>query len=315
MAMLMVLLFILSIIIISKGADWFIDSSVSVSVKCGIPKVIIGATIVSFATVAPEFLVSIIAAFMGHTELAVGNAVGSVICNIGLVLGFVVAVRTIPISDNHILKKCIFMLVSALALIILTLNGTLTAINGLFLLLIFAGFIYYNYRLQNSIWNMDNSRSRKEMMSDIKGDILYFITGALAVIIGSRLLVYSGVELAHAIGIPELIIGLTLVSFGTSVPELITAISALIKKHQDLSVGNIIGANTMDIALILGVAPFVREIPILPQSISYDFPVMLLIMIVLIIPAFIQKKLNRWLGFVLLGLYAFYIAGLFIWYM
>ena len=311
----MILLFLLSIIIISKGADWFIDSAVSISSKCGIPQIVVGATIVSFATVAPEFLVSVIAVYLGHTELAVGNAVGSVICNTGLVMGFVLAVSSVSTFDRGFFVKCSFMMSSALVFLLFAYNGTITQLNGFFLLLIFFTFIYYNHRQQNTIWGKDSTSSRKEMMRDIKSEVFYFTIGAVFVIVGSRLLIYSGVEIATIIGIPEIIIGLTLVAFGTSVPELVTAIASIVKKHQELSIGNIIGANIMGITLIFGVAPFIRDIPILSQSLYYDIPVMLGLMVIVILPALVYRRLNRLTGILMLGTYVAYIIGLFVWYM
>ncbi|KGK99638.1 sodium:proton exchanger [Methanococcoides methylutens] len=308
------LLFLLGLILITKGADWFIESAVSISTKSGLPKIIIGATIVSFATTAPEFTVSAIAAYIGHTDLTIGNAVGSAICNIGLALGLVITIKAIPLEDGGFLHKGAIMLISGLTLIALTLDGVLTSIDGLILLAIFVGFLYYNYRLQSAIFDGSENKREKLSLKEMKSDIFYFILGSACVVIGSRLLVDSGTEIAYWLGIPEMIIGLTLVALGTSLPELITAISATLKGHQDLSIGNILGANTMDIAMILGFSSQIRTLPILPQSINYDFPVMILIMLMLVIFGITRKRLDRWEGGVILITYVAYIAGLFIFY-
>ncbi|MEL4304756.1 calcium/sodium antiporter [Methanococcoides sp. LMO-2] len=308
------LLFLLGLILITKGADWFIESAVSISTKSGLPKIIIGATIVSFATTAPEFTVSAIAAYIGHTDLTIGNAVGSAICNIGLALGVVISIKAIRIEEESFLHKGAIMLFSGFALIALTLDGSLTAIDGLFLLLIFLGFLYYNYRLQSAIFNGSEKKREKLSLKEMKTDIFYFVIGSACVVIGSRLLVDSGTEIAYWLGIPEMIIGLTLVALGTSLPELITAISATLKGHQDLSIGNILGANTMDIAMILGFSSQIRTLPILDQSLSYDFPVMILIMLMLVIFGITGKKLERWEGGVIMITYFAYIAGLFMFY-
>ncbi|UGV41263.1 calcium/sodium antiporter [Methanococcoides orientis] len=308
------LLFLLGLILITKGADWFIESAVSISTKSGLPKIIIGATIVSFATTAPEFTVSAIAAYIGHTDLTIGNAVGSAICNIGLALGLVITIKAIPLEDGGFLHKGAIMLFSGLTLIALTLDGVLTSIDGLILLAIFVGFLYYNYRLQSAIFDGSEKKREKVSLKEMKSDIFYFILGSACVVIGSRLLVDSGTEIAYWLGIPEMIIGLTLVALGTSLPELITAISATLKGHQDLSIGNILGANTMDIAMILGFSSQIRTLPILSQSINYDFPVMILIMLMLVIFGITRKRLDRWEGGVILITYVAYIAGLFIFY-
>lgn len=308
------LLFLLSLVLITKGADWFIEAAVAISTKSGLPKIIIGATIVSFATTAPEFTVSAMAAYLGHTDLTIGNAVGSAICNIGLALGVVIAVKAIPVDGNSFLHKSAIMLIAALTLIALTLDRTLSSFDGIILLTIFVGFLYYNYRLQSAIFSGNEKKREKLSLSEMRSDIFYFLLGATLVVIGSRILVDTGTEIARWFGIPEMIIGLTLVALGTSLPELITAISATLKGHQDLSIGNILGANTMDIALILGFSSQIREIPILDQSLMYDFPFMIVIMLLLIIFGITKKRLDRWEGVVIMLVYFGYIAGLFLLY-
>ncbi|NYT19014.1 MAG: calcium/sodium antiporter, partial [Methanosarcinales archaeon] len=290
------LLFLLGLILITKGADWFIESAVSISTKSGLPKIIIGATIVSFATTAPEFTVSAIAAYIGHTDLTIGNAVGSAICNIGLALGLVITIKAIPVEEESFLHKGAIMLFSGLTLIALTLDGNLTSIDGLVLLAIFIGFLYYNYRLQSALFNGSEKKREKISLKEMRSEIFFFIIGSACVVIGSRILVDTGTEIAYWLGVPEMIIGLTLVALGTSLPELITAISATLKGHQDLSIGNILGANTMDIAMILGFSSQIRTLPILDQSIGYDFPVMILIMLMLVIFGITRKRLDRWEG-------------------
>ena len=306
--------FLLSLALITKGADWFIESAVSISEKSGIPKIIIGATIVSFATTAPEFAVSATAAYIGHTELTVGNAVGSAICNIGLVLGAIIVIKSIPVHMETFLRKSAFMLLAGLVLMGASFDGVLSRLEGVILLFVFVGFLYYNYRLQSAIFGQSKSKPDRAVFADVKKDVLLFIIGAGCVVGGSRILVDSGITIAEMFGVPEMIIGLTLVALGTSLPELITAISATLKDHQDLSIGNILGANTMDIALILGASSQITPLPIIGQSINYDFPVMLLIMVMLIIFGITKKRFDRWEGALILGTYLAYVAGLFLWF-
>jgi cation:H+ antiporter len=171
--------------------------------------------------------------------------------------------------------------------------------------------MYYNFRLQRAVFDGNEELREKVPLSDLKKDIVLFITGALFVVIGSRILVDAGITIAEWLGIPEMIIALTLVALGTSLPELITAVSATLKGHQDISIGNILGANTMDIALILGASSQIRPLTILSQSLNYDFPIMIALMLILIIFGITGKKLERWEGGVILGVYVGYIAGLF----
>ncbi|SDG26400.1 cation:H+ antiporter [Methanolobus vulcani] len=306
-----VALLLVSLVMITKGADWFVESAVTISEKSGIPKIIIGATIVSFATTAPEFTVSAMAAYLNHVEMTVGNAVGSAICNIGLVLGGVIVIKAIPVELHGFTRKSGFMLGSALLLFAVSYDGVVSSFDGILLLLVFIGFLYYNYRLQSAVFDGNEEFREKVPLSQLKKDILLFIAGALLVVIGSRILVDAGITIAEWLGVPEMIIALTLVALGTSLPELITAVSATLKGHQDISIGNILGANTMDIALILGASSQIRPLTILPQSLNYDFPFMIALMIILIIFGITGKKLERWEGAIILGVYFGYVAGLF----
>jgi cation:H+ antiporter len=298
---------------ITKGADWFVESSVSISEKSGIPKFIIGATIVSFATTSPELAVSATAALIGHTDMTVGNAVGSVICNIGLILGLVVSIRAVSVEVESFIRKGFFMALGGIILILISLDQSISNIDGTILLIIFIGFLYYNYKLQRAVFS-GVDKIEKVPFREMHRDIVFFLVGASLVVIGSRIMVNSGIELARIVGIPEMIIGLTLVAFGTSLPELITAVSSTIKGHQDLSIGNILGANTMNITLILGVCSQITSLETLKQSINYDFPMMLVFIFILLIFGVTKKCLERWEGVFMVLLYVMYVAGLIVWY-
>lgn len=289
------------------------ESAVSISEKSGIPKVIVGATIVSFATTSPEFAVSATAALLGHTDMTVGNAVGSVTCNIGLILGSVLAVKAASVDVESFIRKGFFMALAGITLIVVSLDQHISKTDGIILLIIFVGFLYYNYKLQRAIFDGPEKVERTPLR-EMQKDIAYFLIGAILVVIGSRIMVNSGIELARIVGIPEMIISLTLVAFGTSLPEFITAISSTMKGHQDLSIGNIIGANTMDITLILGVCAQITSLEILDQSLSYDFPAMLAFVFLLLIFGVTKKRLERWEGASMVLLYGLYVAGLMRWY-
>jgi cation:H+ antiporter len=305
------ILFILSFFLITKGADWFVESAVSISTKSGIPQVIIGATIVSFATTAPEFTVSAYAAYLGQTDMTVGNAVGSAICNIGLILGAVISMKAIKVTDASFLQRGLFMFFSGVILVITSLDGELSRVDGFIMLLFFALFLYFNYRAQSAVFD---EKVQCEDCGSMKKDILLFVTGSIFVVLGSRILIYAGTEIAYWIGIPEMVIALTLVAFGTSLPEFITAISATLKNHQELTIGNIFGANTMDIVMILGFSSQLTDLPIGSQSLKYDFPVLLIIMAAIIIFGLTKRRFDRWEGILILGFYLAYVVGLFVLY-
>ncbi|MBN2110882.1 MAG: calcium/sodium antiporter [Methanosarcinaceae archaeon] len=307
-------LIIIGLAMITKGSDWFVESAVTISEKSGIPKIIIGATIVSFATTSPEFAVSVTAAYIGHTDLSVGNAVGSVICNIGLALGLVIVINAIPVERHSFVRKGSFMILSGILLVITTIDRQLSSFDGLLLLAVFVAFMYYNYKLQRTIFSDSDGSFVRTPAKYMKKEIMLFIAGASMVVAGSRILVDSGIDLAEWLGVPEMLIGLTLVALGTSLPEIITAISSTLKGHQDISIGNILGANIMDITLILGASSQIRTLDILEQSMVYDFPAMLFIIIILVIFGITGRKLEKWEGSVILMSYAAYIAGLFIYF-
>ncbi|WP_345945535.1 calcium/sodium antiporter [Methanosarcina sp. DH2] len=314
MDLLLIFLFLLSLAMISKGSDWFIEAAVAISNKSGIPKMLIGATIVSFATTAPEFAVSATAAYIGHTDVTIGNAVGSVICNTGLVLGSIILVKAIPMKDDTFPIKSGLMLLSGIVLIIISRDGNVNQLDGVLLLLVFFAFLFHASKTQRVLFGDKETGREKLRIKEIRRDIAFFVLGSLSVVIGSRILVDSGIKIAEWIGIPEVIIALTAVAIGTSLPELATAITSLRKGHQDLSIGNILGANTMDIAMILGASSQIRVLPVSEQLSGYDFPFMFLISLALIIFGITGKKLERWEGGVILGAYLAYVAGLFIFY-
>lgn len=314
MDLLLIFLFLLSLAMISKGSDWFIEAAVAISNKSGIPKMIIGATIVSFATTAPEFAVSATAAYLGHTDMTIGNAVGSAICNTGLILGSIIAIKAIPVRDDTFHIKSGLMLLSGIVLIIVSRDGSVNRLDGIFLLLVFFAFLFHASKTQRVLFQDNEAGKQKMRIKDIRKDLAFFTLGALSVVIGSRALVYSGIEIAEWVGVPEVIIALTVVAIGTSLPELATAVASLRKGHQELSIGNILGANTMDVAMILGVSSQIRMLPVSEQLTGYDFPFMSLVFLALIVFGITGKKLERWEGGVILGAYLAYVAGLFIFY-
>lgn len=303
-------LFMIGLGLIVKGGNWFVGSSVEIARALRVPKFLIGATIVSLATTAPEFTTSILAAIRGHPDVAFGNAVGSAICNIGLILGltWLLGAR-IAFSPSH-LPRAGFMLGAGV------LSFGLTALNlldyrgaiplfGLLLL-----YFWYAVRSvgQGDLDGPSPDRAQKGLLRPA----LFFLVGAASVVLGSKLLVDTGVALARAFGVSELVIGLSLVSVGTSLPELVTGITSLIKGHAELSLGNIIGADFLDLAWVLGGSSLIRHLPVSHQSLSYNLPVMLLLMAVLTLFILRPRGPQRGWGGLFLTIYVVYLAGLFL---
>ena len=311
------ILFIIGFILISKGADFFINSTVEIGRRTNISELILGATIVSFATTLPELTVSLFASIDNHTTMSLGNAVGSIICNTGLILGMVVLISPFNTDRKTFASKSIILLVSIIALIILGLDGAITKIDGCVLLTILGVYMYTNYK---SVLNNTNKNylyyclTQQNEMSTIK-IVVYFFMGLAMMIVGSRLLVDNGVEIASFIGIPQGIISLTVIALGTSLPELVSSITAVRKKHHEICVGNVLGANILNIISVISISAIPNEIPILSQNIRVDYPFMIILVLTLIIPTIIKNKLYRIQGFLMLSTYIAYLAVLYCTYM
>lgn len=313
MALWTVILFVLALCLIIKGADWFVSAAIEMAEGFHIPKVLIGATLVSMATVAPEFFVSVMASAMGQVEMAVGNAVGSPIANIGLILGGCVCFAFIPVSEKLLKRDCMMMLAAVFLLFIVSFNGTITrpiSLSLLFLLYLYVRYSMKQAKKARAEWRKNGAISKTDF--NLRREVFLFSIGSVMVIIGSRLLIWTGTEMADYFGVSEGIIGLTFVAFGTSLPELSTAVTAVLKGHKDLTIGNIIGANILNVLLVIGVSGFIRPLPIDNRVHFFAIPVLLVLSSLIIIFGWTKKGLLRWAGGIFLTIYSIYIVGLFL---
>ena len=248
--------FFIGLILICKGGDWFVDAASKISETLGIPKYVVGATIVSFATTLPELTVSVFASIDNHTTMSLGNAVGSIICNTGLILGLVALISPFKVDKKMFSSKSIILLVSVISLITLGINGSINRIDGILLLGLLSIYMYSNIK---SVSNQSKSNEKLELNycgnkksskhENLKIGLL-FILGLIMMVVGSRLLVDNGVKIADFIGIPQGIVSLTVIALGTSLPELVSSLTAIKKKHHGISVGNILGANILNISSV-----------------------------------------------------------------
>lgn len=303
-----VVLFAVGIAFVVKGGDFFVDAAGFIAEISGIPKYIIGATIVSLATTLPEMIVSVIAAAEDKVDMAVGNAVGSVTANTGLILAIAIVFMSITIRRKDYIRQISMLICAAAALLISSLSGRLKLWGDIVLFAIFVCFVYDN--LKNAKATSAAREKRGHTKKELGINILKFVLGAAGIIVGSNLLVDSGSEIALLLGVPERIIAVTMVAIGTSLPELVTTITAIIKKQGSLSIGNIIGANIIDITLILPVCSIVsgHELPIAAQSVALDMPACLIIISAALIPLLIRQKTSKFQGIVMLLMYAAYVA-------
>lgn len=302
------LLFAVGIILVIKGGDAFVDAASWIAKAMNIPTFIIGATIVSLATTMPEMLVSVMAAAEGKVDMAIGNAVGSVIANTGLIMAISMMAMTIICSRKKYLRQCVLLLVAAAVLLVGCRGGELSGGWSAVLIAIFFLFMAENLRSAKS--EMKNSEAHEPVdKKELGGNILKFLIAAVAIVVGSRLMVDNGSRIAAFLGVPERVVALTLVAVGTSLPELVTTITAIVKKESSLSIGNIIGANIIDLSLILPLSSLAagEALPVAAQSIAVDLPGCLLITALALAPLMVREKASRLQGALLLAAYAVYL--------
>lgn len=303
-----IFLFLLGLGLIIKGGDIFVDAATWMAEASGIPKFIVGATVVSIATTLPEVFASSIAAASGSTEIAIGNAIGSVTANTGLIMGVSVIFLPMAIKRAQIGLKAGMMLTSILALLLVCLDGALTLLDSLLLFALFVAFIVEN--VYSASKNKENGERPQVTKKILLINLLKFVLGAAALAFGSNLLVDNGKYLAKLIGVPERIIAITLIAIGTSLPELVTAITSLVKKQGSMSVGNIIGANIIDVTMILPICALISDgsLQVPADSFALDMPVCLAIAAIALLPTLIFKKFHRTQGVIMVAGYAAYLV-------
>lgn len=313
------ILFLIGFVLITKGADIFINCTVDIGKKTKISEIILGATIVSFATTLPELTVSLFASLDGHTTMSLGNAVGSIICNTGLVLGLVAFISPFSVDKKMFFSKSVLLLICVILLLLLGIDKSITQRDSIALLAMLVIYMYSNYR---SVVEK-GSKSRINNTSKVKGNnnlgewiriALLFALGLIMMILGSRLLVDNGVIIAEWIGVPQGVISLTVIALGTSLPELVSSLTAIKKNHHAISVGNILGANILNIVSVIGISSIPNDIPILSQNMRIDFPFMIVLLLILILPTIKKNKLYRFQGLIMLIVYLIYIGILYTMY-
>lgn len=326
------LLIAAGLLAITKGGDLFTDSSVQIARITRIPPVVVGATIVSMATSFPEFMVSLTGTLSGSTEFAVGNVVGSCLCNIGMIVGSCAIVRSwvvkrtgatsgISASREMLSGPGIFMLVTAALTCVFSCfdSGTDGVAYGIARWqagVLFVGmFLYMAYSVRIA------TRARHEtalgtQTSGPKADIklivhtsFTFLMACAAVVLGSRLLVTNGESLAMMFGVPKLVLGLTLFAVGTSLPELTISMIAVLKGHEALGIGNIIGSNVLNICWVLASCALVTPLPIAPQTVFIDLPVTMLLTVMLVTLPWKNERITTGTGWALLAVYLLHLVG------
>ncbi len=313
------LMLAVGIVLIVKGGDVFVDAATWIAEVSGIPKLIVGATVVSLATTLPELLVSAMAAHEGKVDMAIGNAIGSVTANLGLIMAIGIICIPAAIKRKDYALKSLLMLGAAIIIVVVGSFAKAGKIDGIgtvtsiLLIVIFVIAMVDNIRA--AVKAVKGGKEEKlgpeaKTKAVIFSNILKFILGALAIVFGADLLVDKGSIIAASLGISERVISVTIIAIGTSLPELVTTITAVIKKQSSLGVGNIIGANIMDLTFIMPVCNLIsgKPLPVSESVAMIDFPACLVVGLVAVIPMLITKKFTRAQGGVMLLLYAIYMV-------
>lgn len=301
-----------SIVLLILGGEYFVESSVSIASHLRVPRILIGTTLVSLATTAPELAVSATASWQGESGIAIGNAIGSAIANIGLILGLLCVLRPMHVRWRDFAVPSWVMVAMGAVLLVITLPLRIERRSGIVLIVCgvaYLGIDYWRNRPRPGT-EPETVDSGAITLHSMPVSIALFLGCSAVVIVGSRLLCWSSIEIATAIGIPSIIIGLTLVAFGTSVPELVTAIHAARKGVPDLSLGNVVGANILNLTLVTGTAASITPLTLAAAHQRYNLPAMLAIFILLKILARTGHRLTRKEGWILIGSYGVYLIGL-----
>ncbi|MFQ5733754.1 MAG: calcium/sodium antiporter [Planctomycetaceae bacterium] len=325
-------LLLLGMVMITHGGDLFTDSAVAIARATRIPPVIIGGTLVSLATTFPEFMVSFTGAVSGVPDFAVGNALGSCCCNIGLIVGLCAVLNGwiarkrredpgIPMHQMTIIGPGLFMLGAGLLVFAFSLfdnaglvddgkRPILFAISRWQAGTLFAVFLaYLGYSLRIAYLSRFESRGTaeeeesKEIREHLGIQLLLFLIGAALVVLGSRFLVANAKAVAETMEVPERVIALTVLAIGTSLPELTISVMAVVKQHGSLGIGNIIGANVLNIGWVVATCAFWAPLPIRRQTVLLDAPVVLLLMSVMLVAGYRKERVSPRLGMALFGIY------------
>ena len=309
-----IVLLIVGLGLIGKGGDLFVDSSLSIGSALQVPRFIIGGTLVSLVTTTPELVVSVMASAMGDSGIALGNAIGSCICNIGLVVGTVALITPVAVDQRDFANRAAWMLGGAVLVIGLSWDRNLSRPFGALLLTLALVYLVWDYL---AIRRLKAVGQAAQLEGDESQDhefltrsLLTFLVGAVLIILGSRVLVTSGQTLAAGLGVPSAIIGFSVIAVGTSLPELVTGITAARKGVPELSLGNIIGANVLNLLLIVGLSGTIQPLTLDGFSQWYAFPWMAIFFVLVMLFIWRNGNIGPRAGGTLLTLYGLYLAGL-----
>jgi len=305
-----VLLIAGGLVLLIAGGNWLLKAAVSFSLKLEIPKIVIGMTVVSFATSAPELIVSLKSALSGHPDISLGNVIGSNIANLGFVLGIVIMVSTIKVEKSFYIQDWpVMMLASLMLWLFMTTGLMIERWEGLVMLSMLIVFLVYLLMFQKTA--VVDEMPEDDVALPIGKSMMYLIIGGLGLWGGSELLIEGAVNMAYNLGVSKRIIGITIISVGTSIPELAASIIAVAKKEKAISLGNLLGSNVFNILAVLGITSIVSPIPVEDKDLlAVDIPWMIYFALLVFILVFAPSRMRlSWReGLILMGSYIIFIA-------
>jgi cation:H+ antiporter len=309
-------LFTAGLIGLYYGAEWLVGGSSRLATAYGISPIVVGLTIVAFGTSAPELVVSGLASLRGSGDIAVGNVVGSNIANIALILGISALIRPIAVKRGLMVRDVPIMIIFAVLFLAMSVNRSISRLEGGVLLVLFLLYMVHVAWLARKEAQLATEIAAKEtqLYQSLPGaqlrparDIVLTVLGTVALVIGAQLLVTAASSIARTVGISDVVIGMTLVAFGTSVPELAASVVASFRGEAQIVIGNIVGSNIFNTSLILGAAAMVRPLPIEASLLRIEGPLMLALSVLLLPFTLTNLSLNRWEGGVLLAGYGAFV--------
>ena len=314
-----VLLFAVGLVLLIKGGDWFVDGATGIAKRFNLPDIVVGATVVSIGTTLPEVMVSTTGALAGSGAMAYGNAIGSIICNTALIAALTIAIRPAPVNRKALVTPVIFFFASAAIYVVAAyVFGRFDRWLGIVMLLVFAAYMTMTVRsgFRNPVQAADADHDEEKPEGSLVKDLVVLVISAALIAVGADMLEGSSVSLATMAGIPTEVVGVTVVALCTSLPELVTAITALAKGHGALSLGNIVGANIFNLVLVSGAAVTIAPFAVpegsklfgINTSQLFEIPLMITVMALMTLPALCKGRLRRWQGVTLLSIYAAFVV-------
>ncbi|NJE05125.1 calcium/sodium antiporter [Thermococcus sp. M36] len=296
-----IILFAVGLILLIKGSDYFVEAASRVAKGFGVSEFIIALVLASIATTLPEVTVSAISSYQGKPDIALGNAIGSALANIALILGVSSLLHPLKVEKTA-WRNALFMIAVTAYAGLLMYDGKISRLDGASLILIYFGFLYYLYRKHMTLEELPEGGR-----GNPKRDALIMFGSGILVVTGAKLVVDSAVTMARAFGVPEVVIGLTMVSIGTSLPEMANSLTATLKRLPNISVGNIIGANILDILMVIGIAALINPIYVDSTIYTFTLPLTLIVMAILTAVLRFTGRIDRLTGGVLLAIYSYFL--------